>query len=240
MNLKKHETLIWITLFAISMGIFEGAVVVYLREIYYPLGFAFPLTPMDNHIVITELIREFASLIMLLSIGFIAGKNFSQRFAWFIYSFAVWDIIYYVFLYAILSWPESLITWDILFLLPVTWTGPVIAPVIISLLMILLALTIYHYNRRSEFKVKIFRKEWIILISGSIIVFISFIWDYCRFLIKNISYNEFKTKSISEKLFDLSVKYIPENFPWIILLSGISILVIAIFLIFRRNQKIHC
>lgn len=175
MNLKKHQTLIWVTLFAISMGIFEGAVVVYLRELYYPLGFAFPLAPIDNHIAITELIREFASLFMLLSIGFIAGKNFSQGFAWFIYSFAVWDIIYYVFLYAILSWPESLFTWDILFLLPVTWTGPVIAPVIISCLMILLALIIYHYNGKSENKVKILRNEWILLILGSAVVFISFI-----------------------------------------------------------------
>jgi len=237
MNLKRHEILIWITLFAISMGIFEGAVVVYLREIYYPLGFTFPLTPMDNHIVITELIREFASLIMLLSIGFIAGKNFSQRFAWFIYSFAVWDIIYYVFLYAVLCWPESLITWDILFLLPVTWTGPVIAPVIISILMILLALTIYHYNRKSEFKVKILRNEWIILISGSIIVFISFIWDYCRFLIKNISFDEFKTKSISEKLFDLSVKYIPVKFPWIIFILGTIVIIYVIVTLAIRNKK---
>ncbi|MCD4835016.1 MAG: hypothetical protein K8R31_14555, partial [Bacteroidales bacterium] len=90
MKFIKHKTLFWVTIFAITMGIFEGAVVVYLRALYYPEGFNFPLIPLDNYIAITELIRELASLFMLLSVGIIAGKNFSQRFAWFIYSFAVW------------------------------------------------------------------------------------------------------------------------------------------------------
>ena len=102
MDFKKNKILLWITIFAITMGIFEGAVVVYLRALYYPIGFNFPLVLMDNQIVITELFRELASLFMLLSVGIIAGKNLSQRFAWFIYSFAVWDIVYYVFLYLIL------------------------------------------------------------------------------------------------------------------------------------------
>ena len=219
------------------MGIFEGAVVIYLRALYYPAGFAFPLIPIDNQIAITELIREFASLIMLLSVGLIAGRNFSQRFAWFIYSFAVWDIIYYVFLWLILSWPESLLTWDILFLLPVTWTGPVVAPVLISVLMILLAMFIYHFNLQTNFKTKITRTEWLILISGSFIIFLSFIWDYCRFLIKNISLSELREKSFTNKLFDLSVKYIPENFPWIIFLSGVLVLSFALYLFVLRNKK---
>ena len=238
MNLKKHEILIWITLFAISMGIFEGAVVVYLRELYYPAGFNFPLTPIDSHIAITELVREFASLIMLLSVGIIAGKNFSQRFAWFIYSFAVWDIIYYLFLWLILAWPESLLTWDILFLLPVTWTGPVIAPILLSMLMILLALIIYHFNLKNNFKVIILRKEWLILILGSFIVILSFIWDCCRFLFKNISLSELQNKSFSDKLFDLSVKYIPVSFSWILFLFGFAIISFGIILIYNRNKKV--
>jgi len=237
MDLKKHKILILISLFAISMGIFESAIVVYLRELYYPLGFVFPLMPIDNHIAITELIREFASLIMLLSIGFIAGKNFSQGFAWFIYSFAIWDIVYYLFLYLILSWPKSLFTWDILFLLPITWTGPVIAPIIISFLMILLALSIYKYNIKNGFKVKILRKEWTLLITGSIIIFISFIWDYCRFLSRNISLNEFKNKALSDKLFNLSLSYIPEKFPWLIFTIGTLIICSGIILLIIRNKK---
>lgn len=236
--MKKHQILVWITLFAITMGIFEGAIVVYLRALYYPEGFNFPLIPLDNYIAITELIRELASLIMLLSVGIIAGKNFSQRFAWFIYSFAVWDIIYYIFLWLILAWPESLLTWDILFLLPITWTGPVIAPILVSVLMILLAMIIYHFNLISNFEVRILRKEWIILILGSFVVFVSFIWDYCRFLFKNISLSEIQNKSFSNKLFDLSVKYIPVSFNWVLFLSGFLIISFGIILILNRNKKI--
>ena len=239
MSLKNHQVLIWITVFAISMGIFEGAVVVYLREIYYPAGFDFPLTPIDNHIAITELFRELASLFMLLSVGILAGKNLSQRFAWFIYSFAVWDIVYYILLWLILGWPESLMTWDILFLLPVTWTGPVITPVIISLLMIVLALLIYYFNKKSGNKTVITKKEWIYLATGAFVIFVSFIWDYCKFLLSNISSLELKNKSFSDKLFDLSVQYIPYKFPWVIFLAGISVLLFSFYLFYRRNKKLH-
>ncbi len=238
MTLSKHNTLIWVTLFAISMGIFEGSVVIYLRALYYPSGFSFPLIPIDNHVAITELIREFASLIMLLSVGIIAGKNNSQKFAWFIYSFAVWDIIYYVLLYLILGWPESLLTWDILFLLPVIWTSPVIAPVLISFLMILLALIINHFNQKTDFKVKLNKKEWLILIIGSIVVFLSFIWDYSKFLFKNVPWKELKGSLFSNKLFDLSIQYIPESFNWLIFFLGSLIICIGIYSLFYRLKNL--
>lgn len=227
----KRQTLIWVTVFAVTMGIFEGAVVVYLRALYYPGGFDFPLTVIENQIAITELIRELASLFMLLSVGILAGKTVSQRFGWFIYSFAVWDIIYYVFLYLILGWPESLLTWDVLFLLPVVWTGPVITPVLISILMIILGLLINYFN------IKIIKKDWLILILGSIIVFTSFIWDYCRFLIFNISKNEFKHKTFDDKLFDLSVEYIPESFPWLIFIIGFIIISARILMVYLNKNK---
>jgi hypothetical protein len=225
--MKKH-TLIWITIFAITMGIFEGSVVVYLRALYYPNGFEFPLQVMGNQIIITELIREFASLFMLLSVGILAGKTISQRFGWFLYTFAVWDIIYYVFLYLILGWPESFLTWDILFLLPVTWTGPVIAPILISCLMILLGLVL------NQFDVKITKKDWFILICGSFVVFLSFIWDYCRFLIKNI--NQDISGSFSDKIVELSMQYLPESFPWAIFIIGFIIISSGITIIFVHHK----
>jgi len=136
---KASTNLIWITFFAIAMAFVESAVVVYLRELYYPEGFNFPLVLLPGRIALTEFLREIATLIMLLGIGFLAGRNFRQRFAWFIYSFAIWDIFYYVFLKLILDWPSSWLTWDILFLIPVIWTGPVLAPVLVSLTMIILS-----------------------------------------------------------------------------------------------------
>lgn len=226
--MKKH-TLIWITIFALAMGIFEGSVVVYLRALYYPNGFEFPLQVMENQIIITELIREFASLFMLLSVGILAGKTIAQRFGWFLYSFAVWDIIYYGFLYLILGWPESFLTWDILFLLPVTWTGPVIAPILISCLMILLGLLL------NQFDVKIRKKDWFILICGSFVVFLSFIWDYCRFLIKNIT-RDF-SGNFSDKIVELSTQYIPDSFPWFIFIIGFITIVSGITIIFVHHKK---
>src|SRR6056297_536606 len=237
MNFNKHKIILWITLFAVSMGIFEGSIVVYLRALYYPEGFAFPLHPIDNYIALTELVREIASLFMLLSVALIAGKNFSQRFAWFIYTFAVWDIIYYIHLWLFLGWPDSLMTWDILFLIPVTWTGPVITPVIISVLMIILSIIIYHFNLKTGNKTRIIKKEWLLLIAGASIVFLSFIWDYCRFLLQNITVQEIQHKSFSDKLFDLSVQYMPFKFPWFIFLTGVLVLIFTFWIFYQRNQR---
>ncbi|MBN2481771.1 MAG: hypothetical protein JXB19_08530, partial [Bacteroidales bacterium] len=130
------KTWIWLTLFSIAMGFMESAVVVYIREISYPEGFDFPLVPMDNTLEVTEILREAATMIMLLAAGYLGGRTLSERFTWFLYCFAIWDIFYYVFLKLLLGWPASFMTWDILFLIPVAWTGPVITPVIISLTMI--------------------------------------------------------------------------------------------------------
>ncbi|HNY09113.1 MAG TPA: hypothetical protein PKO42_04430, partial [Tenuifilaceae bacterium] len=140
--MRFRSKLIWVTLFAIAMGLLESAVVIYMRELLYPGGFSFPLSPIPERLAVTELLRELATLVMLVGVGVVAGRNFPERFAWFIFSFGVWDIFYYVFLKLLIGWPTSMLTWDLLFLIPVTWTGPVVAPVAISLMMITLALVI--------------------------------------------------------------------------------------------------
>ena len=88
-NLTFKQLLFWMTLFSIAMGFLETSVVVYLRELYYPGVDIFPLVQIDSHIAITELFRELATMIMLLGVGWIAGRNGSERFAWFLFSFAV-------------------------------------------------------------------------------------------------------------------------------------------------------
>jgi hypothetical protein len=148
MNSQTKKTLLWISLFAIAMGFLETSVVVYLRELYYPEGFTFPLVIIPNKIAVVEFWREIATIIMLVGAGIIAGKTRLTRFAYFIIAFAIWDIFYYVFLYVLLQWPESLFTWDILFLVPVPWTGPVIAPCLVSLGMILFGLIIIYFTER--------------------------------------------------------------------------------------------
>ncbi len=91
---KKITTVI---LFAIAMGFLEAAVVIYLRALYYPTGFQFPLKTMDQHLAMVEILREFATVIMLLGVASLAGRNKLQSFAYFNLAFAIWDLFYYLF-----------------------------------------------------------------------------------------------------------------------------------------------
>ena len=130
------KTITAVTLYAIAMGYIEAAVVVYLRDLYYPGGFRFPLASFPEAMAPVEIARETATLVMLGAVGTLAGKRFWERFGWFIIAFGVWDIAYYGWLKVLLDWPASLFEPDILFLIPSSWVGPVIAPVLVSVLMI--------------------------------------------------------------------------------------------------------
>src|ERR1700741_38835 len=174
------KTLGWLTLFAIAMGFLETSVVVYLRKLYYPNGFGFPLIPIESSIAVTESWREAATVIMLLGAGILTGKDKLSRFAYFIYAFAIWDIFYYVFLKLLLNWPESLFTWDILFLIPVPWVGPVIAPCIISMTMILLAVLIVYYQSKS-YSGSFTKTPFLLLLSGAFVCVYGFCYDYIQY-----------------------------------------------------------
>jgi hypothetical protein len=128
--------LVWVSLFAIAFAFVESSVVVYLRALYYPEGFRLPLRMISTEHLTVELCREAATIIMLAAVGIVAGRKGWQRFGYFLLAFGVWDIFYYVWLKLVLDWPASLLEWDILFLIPLPWIGPVIAAVAISLLMI--------------------------------------------------------------------------------------------------------
>jgi hypothetical protein len=84
-----------------------------------------------------ELVREAATLVMLLCAGWLAGTNLRSRLGYAMLAFGVWDLLYYVFLVPLSGWPDSLLDWDILFLIPLPWWGPVLAPVSIAVLMAL-------------------------------------------------------------------------------------------------------
>ena len=141
---------IFVGLFAVAMGLLETAVVVYLRERSFLDGFGFPLKTIGHNLAIVELWREVATILMLIAVGWMAGHNKNTRFGWFIYAFAIWDIFYYVFLKVFLNWPESLATWDVLFLLPVIWVGPVWAPVLLSAVMIVFTVVINQINAQTN------------------------------------------------------------------------------------------
>jgi len=227
--------LILVTLFSIAMGFFESAVVIYMREILYPEGFDFPLAPIEIHLAITEILREAATMIMLICIGIIAGKNLSTRFAWFIYSFAIWDIFYYIFLKLLINWPESLMTWDILFLIPITWVGPVITPVIVSLTMILLSVVIIFFSGTRD-GIGIKPLEWTLLIAGSIILILSWTWDYSGYILEHYSFGEIWTIP-KDDLYAVAQQYIPRKFNWGMFCIGEAVILSGISILFIRLRK---
>jgi len=139
---KLRGTIVRVVVFGLAMGYLEAVVVVYLREIYYPGGFSFPLVPISARDLWVEIGREAATLVMLLMTGMLSGKSARSRFAFFLLVFAVWDIAYYLFLKLILVWPAGPGVEDILFLIPVPWVGPVWAPVVLSASMIVLSIVI--------------------------------------------------------------------------------------------------
>lgn len=130
------RTLLSVGTFGAAFGLVEAAVVVYLRAIYYPDGFTFPLKAFSPDLLAVELLREAATIVMLVSVAVAAGGRAWERFGHFLVGFGVWDIFYYIWLFLFLRWPSSLFDFDVLFLLPVPWVAPVIAPAATALLMV--------------------------------------------------------------------------------------------------------
>jgi len=124
--------------FAIAMAWVEAASVFYIRTLVDRIEpyQAQPL-PITGALGNVELWRESATLVMLAAVGLLAGRTWRRRAAYAAIAFGAWDIFYYVFLRLISGWPRTLLDWDILFLLPLPWWGPVLAPVSIALVMIL-------------------------------------------------------------------------------------------------------
>jgi|Deesub1362A_J573_1020465.scaffolds.fasta_scaffold02012_7 hypothetical protein len=170
------KKILWLTVFGIAMGYLEAAVVVYLRAIYYPEGFSFPLKAMKDYKIIVELVRELSTILMLLAVAMLAGRKGWERFAHFVFIFGVWDIVYYIALKLTLDWPSTIFDWDILFLIPLPWIGPVIAPVLISILFIISGICIsWLINRGYEFKTT--GLSYILVLVGVALILYSFMHD---------------------------------------------------------------
>lgn len=199
--------LIWAAVFGAAMANIESAVVVYLRELYYPGGFTFPIVNPPLNISLIEIGREAATIVLLLAVAKLTFKKPLHQFCLFMYCFGVWDIFYYFWLYVFLGWPSSLLTWDILFLIPLPWIGPVLAPVIVSISMITAAVIILRLeNSGIQFRIKSW--HWAVTIAAGLIIILSFTIDY---------------KIVTEGT-------LPERFKWGIFWSG-EILGVAVFIL---------
>lgn len=235
-SLKSFSGLfIKIGIFAIAMGILEAIVVVYIRELYHPTGFEFPLKATSPELVHTELIREISTIIMLVMIAVISGRNFLHKFSYFIYCFGVWDIFYYVGLKIFLNWPPSFFTWDVLFLIPVPWIGPVLAPIICSLTMIFLAVCIVYLQEKG-YDVRVRSSRWVLIIVGAAIIFSTFIWDYAGIIIGGGFFSDFWTLTTNEKFQGTVTKYVPTYYNWYLFAVG-EIMILATILLTIKRAK---
>ena len=131
-----RRKLFWLTAWGVCFGYIDVAVVVSLRRLYYPLGFSFPLVPMEVDVAVVELVREAVTLLFMWAVAELSFRRLQDKLAAYMILFGTWDILYYFFLKAFLDWPRSLSELDILFLLPLPWVGPVWAPILVSLCLI--------------------------------------------------------------------------------------------------------
>ncbi len=192
-TLQSHwkRSVIALLIFGAAFGYLEAAVVSYLRLLHEPArqqfhpgrdpGDLFPLLTLDQlhasgadqqRTLLIEIGREAATIVMLAAIALAVARNAGQWAASFVIAFGTWDITFYLFLKLLLGWPASLFTWDILFLIPVPWVGPVLAPVLVSAAMICAGV----WHLRSECRIG--PRHYAGILAGAAIIILSFAMDY--------------------------------------------------------------
>lgn len=208
---------IWGAVCFIALAYIESAVVVYLRALYYPQGFGFPLEEMSLAIYLTEAGREAATIVVLTAVACLVEKTHTGRFFLFLYGFGIWDIFYYVWLKVLVNWPATLLDWDVLFLIPLPWVAPVLSPVLISLLFVAVAVSANHPASRGRSK-PFGLADRMLLCAAAIVIVASFLW---------------KTKSVMEH-------GIPRGYPWWLWGIGVALglgVFIARFMRSRRTES---
>jgi len=232
-----RSRLLWLAVFAVAMGFLEGIVVIYLRELYYPQGFNFPLKLMSPELVRIEWIREITTLVMLAAVGIIAGRNNLQRLMYFLFTFGIWDIFYYVALKLLIGWPASLLTWDLLFLIPVSWLSPVLAPVICSVTMIVMALLITG-KQEQGLAVDPRPVDWLLITGGAVIILYTFLVDYMKLVFDSGILVPGNASDASGQLLNMITNYLPGTYNWFFFIIGELMITAAIVKILIRPKKL--
>lgn len=175
-----------VAIYAAGMAWVEAAVVFYLRVMidrvvpYHP-------NPLPSSVGLgqTEIIREIATLVMLFAVGMLAGQTRRSRLAYSITAFGIWDIFYYLFLIPISGWPRSLFDWDILFLVPLPWWGPVLAPLSIAILMVTGGSLVIYFERAQK-AIWPGRMAWRLSLVGIFVALYVFMADSIHTAVTNI------------------------------------------------------
>jgi hypothetical protein len=163
-----------IACYAVAMAAVESAVVVYLRALQSGAAPASVLQyALPDRLILIEVGREAATLVMILTVAALAARTMREAFLYSALVFGVWDIFYYIWLWVFIGWPPSLFTWDILFLIPVPWLGPVIAPIIVSFCLVVGSLWLL-----ARPSLGLPRLAWGLVILGAVFILLSFTADY--------------------------------------------------------------
>ena len=182
--------------FGVSFGFVEAAVVVDLRAHYQPLHRRlFPDRPADDlfpmlrvdqlraagpvygRLMAVELAREAATIVMLAAMALGVARNAREWFAAFVVAFGTWDLAFYGTLKALLDWPASWWTWDLLFLLPVPWVGPVLAPALVAATMVAAGVLVLRREAIGR-PLRIGRGSWAAIVGGGLVLVVAFCWDW--------------------------------------------------------------
>ncbi len=138
--------LILLALFGIAMAHLEGVVVVYLRKALGILDSESNKESVEKfpkRYLYIEMTREAATIIMLVVIAYLVGETWPEKGIFFLWTFAVWDLFYYLSLFILIKWPPTLKTIDVLFLIPVPWIAPVWFPIGVSSLTIIIIVSLF-------------------------------------------------------------------------------------------------
>lgn len=167
------------TLFAAAMAYVVGATAIYLRLLVNGRISFFPLDPIPPFLYHMEIVRELAAIVMLAVVARLQSRRFTVNVAFFFYCFGVWDILYYVWLKILVGWPASLLSWDVLFLVPCRWIAPVLAPSIVSLLFITGSLVILRFETIGK-PIRFTLLDWVSDFIGAVLILASFFWELPR------------------------------------------------------------
>jgi hypothetical protein len=221
-----------VIVFGVAFGFVEAAVVIDIRAIYEPIhrslhpsvppGELFPLLTVDDlrrgpegstQLLAIEVAREAATMALLAGFALGVGGGPLRIFAAFVAAFGVWDLVFYAVLKLLIGWPASFWTWDVLFLIPVPWTGPVIAPVVVAVTMA--ACGVHTIARDTAgTPISLTWLSWVGVLGGGLLILLAFCANW--------------QSAVSG--------VVPESFPWVTFAFGEG-LAVLVYLISARASE---
>jgi hypothetical protein len=183
-HLSFRATAVFVLVYAGAMAYLEAAVVVYLQlALGSQVGAIFPLPPAieAGNFFTIEIGREAATLVMIATVGLLVGRTWLERLAWSAVVFGAWDIAYYAWLHVFSGWPPALDTFDLFFLLPVPWVGPIWSPVAVSVALVGVGLAAASALRSGR-RLAVVRWQWVAALGGGLLVVLSYTLDTARLI----------------------------------------------------------